>query len=127
MSNRHLAAFVNSKTQHLVFSAQVYPDGNLSSVPAQDESWENRGNSALVYDETYVRHWDEWRGPKSSQLFSTTLKVDGGSGVWALDQDFKSPLKGTKHVSGYRFRWGVDVLISLGFEACASGAFWWYR
>ena len=90
----------NPRTSALVFSAYVYPDGNLSSVKDQDDIWEGRGNSALVYDETYVRHWDEWRGPKAAQLFTTTLKtvLEGNVEIWTINRDFRSPLKDTNHV-----------------------------
>jgi hypothetical protein len=60
----HLSNFKYSKSGALVFSAYVYEDRNLSSVREQDEKWRNRGNTALVYDENFVRHWDEvsrWR------------------------------------------------------------------
>ena len=40
----------------LVFSDQVYEDGDINAAKANDEAWENRGNTALVYDETYERH-----------------------------------------------------------------------
>lgn len=49
-------------SQYLVFSDYVYKDGNLTTVKEQDEAWENRGNSAYVYDSTYERHWDTWQG-----------------------------------------------------------------
>jgi len=86
----------NAKTGNLVFSAQVYPDGNLSTVAKQDKEWEDRGNNAFVYDTTYVRHWDEWQGNKGSQLFSVQLKKEDGA--WMTGSDVKSPLQGTKHV-----------------------------
>lgn len=64
----------------------------------KDKEWEERGNSAYVYDMTYVRHWDVWQGIKGQQLFSTHLSQDN-RGVWKLnDDDFNSPLRGTKHV-----------------------------
>lgn len=31
-------------------NTQVYADGNLSSVKEQDEAWEARGNTAMVFD-----------------------------------------------------------------------------
>ncbi|KAF9483390.1 hypothetical protein BDN70DRAFT_873894 [Pholiota conissans] len=86
----------NEKTGNLVFSAHVYPDGNLSTVAEQDKEWEERGNSAFVYDETYERHWDTWASKKGSQLFSVQL-TKGQDGQWKSDDDFKSPLQGTKH------------------------------
>lgn len=81
-----------------MFSAYVYPDGNLTAVKEKDKEWEERGNSAYVYDSTYVRHWDVWQGKKGRQLFSVHISQSEG-GVWKLsDNNIHSPLKGTKHV-----------------------------
>ncbi|PPQ84495.1 hypothetical protein CVT26_003741 [Gymnopilus dilepis] len=88
----------NANTGNLVFSAYVYPDGNLSTVAEQDKAWDERGNTALVYDSTYVRHWDEWQGKKGPQLFSTKIN-QSQDGNWALGNSFSSPLQGTKHYS----------------------------
>lgn len=57
--NAPLSNFKFTKYGALVFSSYVYEDRNLSSVQEQDEKWRNRGNTALVYDENFVRHWDE--------------------------------------------------------------------
>ncbi|KAF8903097.1 Alpha/Beta hydrolase protein [Gymnopilus junonius] len=97
----------NADTGNLVFSAYVYPDGNLSTVAQQDKEWEERGNSAFVYDTTYVRHWDEWQEKKGPQLFSTQIK-QGHDGVWALSSSFQSPLQGTKHYSPVEPFGGTD-------------------
>ena len=87
----------NPITSTLVFSSYVYPDGNLSSVADQDKEWEERGNTALVYDATYVRHWDVWQGKKGPQLFGVRIQKESG-GAWKVDKEFASPLMGTKHV-----------------------------
>ena len=93
----------NVDTRTLVFSAYVYPDGNLTTVKEKDKQWEERGNSAYVYDTTYVRHWDVWQGNKGQQLFSINLSQDE-RGVWKFsNKNFYSPLKGTKHVCSYSF------------------------
>ena len=55
----------------------------------------------MVYDETFVRHWDTWRGPKRSSLFVVGLGKESnedGEGKWVLGETFEAPLKGTKHV-----------------------------
>lgn len=39
----------------LIFSDNVFSDGNLKTVKEQDDVWEKRGTSALVYDSTYER------------------------------------------------------------------------
>jgi len=79
----------------LVFSAYVWDDVDLNTVKEQDEAYENRGTSALTYDNTYFRHWDTWAGPKRSTLFSVSLKKEKGK--WTLGNDYVAPLKGTKH------------------------------
>ena len=81
----------------LVFSDYVYEDGELRAVKEGDEAWEGRGNTAFVYDETYVRHWDTYRGPKHQSLFSVKLRQE--SGIWSLGEEFINLLAGTKHVS----------------------------
>ena len=83
----------------LVFSDYVYEDGELRTVKDRDEDWEGRGNTALVYDETYVRHWDSYCGPKHQSLFS--VKLAQRDGIWSLSEEFINLLNGTKHVSGH--------------------------
>ncbi|KAG0699998.1 alpha beta-hydrolase [Suillus ampliporus] len=79
--------------QRLVFSAYVYPDGLVETVKEQDTAYENRGNSALVYDETFERQWDTWVGPKSKALISVSLAKSGGK--WVLGEAYANALKGT--------------------------------
>lgn len=86
------------QSSYLVFSDYVFEDGNLTSVAEGDKAWKERGNSALVYDTTYERHWDEWQGPKRPQLFSVSL-TQGEDKKWALGDTFYHPLKGTGHFS----------------------------
>jgi hypothetical protein len=87
----------NLKSGMLVFSEDVYEDGNLFTLKKQDEAFENRGNTAKVYDETYERHWDHWLGPKQSTLFSVRLWSDWDY-VWRLENNYKNLLQGTGHV-----------------------------
>ena len=81
----------------LVFSDYVYEDGELRAVKEGDAAWEGRGTTALVYDETYVRHWDTYRGPKHASLFS--VKLAQKDGIWSLGEEFINLLSGTAHVS----------------------------
>ncbi|PFH53996.1 hypothetical protein AMATHDRAFT_53711 [Amanita thiersii Skay4041] len=86
----------SQKAGVLVFSDNVYSDVNLTSVKDQDQEWENRGNSAYVYDTTYVRHWDIWVGKKRPSLFTVRLALDPDR-KWVFGNQFFSPLKGTDH------------------------------
>lgn len=85
------------QSKHLVFSAKVYPDANLTSVKTRDEEHESRGNSAYVYDSGFPRHWDTWTGPKKNQLFSVDLS-QGSDKKWTLGPKYNSPQKVTGHV-----------------------------
>ncbi|KAG8813035.1 hypothetical protein FRC17_001702, partial [Serendipita sp. 399] len=79
----------------LVFSALVYPDYDLQTVARQDKAYEERGTTAYVFDDTFVRHWDTWRGPKKSRLFAVALKK--GDVSWELGNEFFRPLLDTQH------------------------------
>lgn len=46
----------SGRSEFLVFSDYVFPDGNLKTAKEQDEAWENRGDTAYVFDETFDRH-----------------------------------------------------------------------
>ncbi|KAG2139739.1 alpha beta-hydrolase [Suillus clintonianus] len=79
--------------QRLVFSAYVYPDGLLETVKEQDTAYENRGNSALVYDQTFERQWGTWVSPKSKALIGVSLANIGAK--WVLGEAYVNALKGT--------------------------------
>ncbi|KAF9533220.1 Alpha/Beta hydrolase protein [Crepidotus variabilis] len=97
----------NTKTGNLVFSANVYEDGDLSNVKEKDKAWDERGTTALVYDDTYVRHWDVWQGKKGPQLFVAKI-TKGDNGKWSVAEDIKSPLKGSGHYSPVEPFGGTD-------------------
>ncbi|KAH7921310.1 alpha/beta-hydrolase [Leucogyrophana mollusca] len=78
---------------YLVFSAYVYADGDLTMVKANDEAYDSRGNSALIYDSALERLWDTWAGPKHKSLFSVRLHKEGST--WVLGKDFVNTLHGT--------------------------------
>lgn len=101
----------SAKAGILVFSDLVHEDGDLKKVKENDEAWENRGDNAFVYDDTFARHWDTWVGPKRSSLFSVKLGK-GFLGKWALGDDFVNLLKGTGHVSqtaAQRHAWALTL------------------
>jgi hypothetical protein len=85
----------------LVFGAYVYHDRDLNTIKKQDDEYEDRGNTAKVYDKTYPRHWDTWRGPKRVTLFTASLEKNG-EGKWELGTKFTSPID-PKHVSSWDF------------------------
>ena len=86
-----------AKAGVLVFSDSVYEDGDLTKVPENDEKWQNRGHSALVYDDTFERHWDTWTVPKRPSLFTVKLSKDADE-HWHFGDEFYNVLNGTGHV-----------------------------
>jgi hypothetical protein len=106
----------------LVFSAPVFSDYDLSTVAEQDKTYEERGTSAYVFDDTFVRHWDTWRGPKKSRLFSVTLEGQGHQ--WVLGTEYFRPLLDTDHVRLPGCKGINQTLIQLSIVH-PSGAFWW--
>ncbi|GBE85069.1 Dipeptidyl-peptidase 5 [Sparassis crispa] len=84
------------KSGVLVFSDLVHADGDITAVKKNDEAWENRGDSAFVYDETYERHWDTWAGPKRPSLFSVKL-AQSPDKKWSLGTEYVNLLNGTGH------------------------------
>ncbi|EIW81007.1 alpha beta-hydrolase [Coniophora puteana RWD-64-598 SS2] len=81
----------------LIFSAHVYADGDLKTVVKQDKAYEEQGSTALVYDETFARHWDHWVGPTHQSLFSVQLTKEGDA--WAMGTEFTNALKNLRHSS----------------------------
>lgn len=80
----------HSDSTTLAFTADVWEDGDLSSVVEQDEIYENRGDEGQVFDSLFVRHWDTWRGKKSSQIFLLQLQKSGE--VFKASPSFQNPL-----------------------------------
>ncbi|KAH9932677.1 alpha/beta-hydrolase [Epithele typhae] len=78
----------------LVFSDYVHADGDLKKAKEHDAAWENRGDTAFVYDETFERHWDTWVGPKTTSLFSVKL-AKGKDGKWTIGTEFTNLLQGS--------------------------------
>jgi len=86
-----------AKAGVLVFSENVYEDGDLTKVPENDNKWQNRGHNALVYDDGYERHWDTWTVPKRPSLFTVKLFKDDRK-HWHFGDRFYNVLYGTGHV-----------------------------
>lgn len=97
VSSIQAARSEDGKATHLVFTAEVYADGDLDAVKGHDESnavkdWDR----VKVFDTTFVRHWDKWIYPsKRSQLFVLELKQGGLACEWSFKGSPINLLKGT--------------------------------
>jgi hypothetical protein len=101
-----------AKAGFLVFSDNVYEDGDLTHVPENDKKWQNRGNTALVYDDPYERHWDTWTGPKRPSLFTVKLYKDAEK-RWHFGDKFYNVLNGTGHVSSRLFSYFLSCILTV--------------
>jgi hypothetical protein len=68
----------NAKQQLLAFSAAVYPDKNTLEGTLEKDKYikENKKDTALVYDELMVRHWDDFVHEKKNNIFVVNLSID---------------------------------------------------
>jgi hypothetical protein len=77
----------------LVCSDNVYEDGDLTKVPENDEKWQDRDHTALVYGDTYVRLWDMWTGRPIA-----TIALNTGKNKHSGDMPYNL-MPGTEYVS----------------------------
>nr|XP_031862413.1 uncharacterized protein CI109_001910 [Kwoniella shandongensis]KAA5529485.1 hypothetical protein CI109_001910 [Kwoniella shandongensis] len=92
-----------SESKTLGFSGQVWThDYSFESTQKWNEKYEKRGDSALVYDDLFVRHWDEWRVPGRVWTLGLT-RLEKKGGVWAAEHGtkgaFANVLNGTGLIS----------------------------
>ena len=64
------------ETLSLLFTAEVYPDGDLKTADQKDK--EVKTHTGVVYDKLFTRHWDTWISPmKRTNLFKIICSFDG--------------------------------------------------
>ncbi|KZV68039.1 alpha/beta-hydrolase [Peniophora sp. CONT] len=86
----------SAASRALVFTARVFPDGNLTTAVKQEREWKGRPNTARAYDgRSYTRFWNEYGDPMHSSLFSVPLSVRRGK--WQLGDLHVNLLNGTAH------------------------------
>ncbi|ODN76954.1 hypothetical protein L202_05520 [Cryptococcus amylolentus CBS 6039] len=83
-------------TNTLAFTGQVWADGSFTDTAFHDQTYEGRRDSAQVYDELFVRHWDTWRVPgKVWTLGTVSLKGLVGKKDVKSKHEFVNVLNGT--------------------------------
>jgi len=72
---------VSADGEHIAFTMEVFPDCNSAECTKKrlDEIKERKAGG-LIYDRTFIRHWDSWKDGRRSHLF-----VMPSSGGKALD------------------------------------------
>ncbi|GMK53913.1 hypothetical protein CspeluHIS016_0104990 [Cutaneotrichosporon spelunceum] len=84
----------DSNSGALVFSAAVWEANlDLDKTGAGDKAYEERGDSGLVLDDLFVRHWDTWRIP--GRIYTLGLvRLSNHDGAFTGSK-FENILKGT--------------------------------
>lgn len=77
-------------TFRIGFSAKVTPGGDIV------RSNETSTPEALVYDQLWVRHWDEWITSNKNSIFSGTLALKDGK--YSIDSPPKNMLNSTEDI-----------------------------
>ncbi|KAJ2137797.1 dipeptidylpeptidase [Coemansia sp. RSA 788] len=75
------SATYRATTGQLFFLADVYSDGNISSVAGYKEKEKNRTDSAQVFDNLWARHWNKWMTPVKANLFSVKVPLAENGGL----------------------------------------------
>ena len=102
----------HADTHTFAFTAEVWADGDLTTVAEQDRAYADRGDEGLVYDSLYVRHWDTWRGKKSSQIFFFELLKSHGKVAYTASPHFVAPISTSDHATlSIASRVHADVLV----------------
>ncbi|KAI8992631.1 Alpha/Beta hydrolase protein [Pilobolus umbonatus] len=69
----------NVKHKLMAFSAAVYEDGSLEGAYQRDrDEVSNKKDTAMVFDELMVRHWDTYVTKKKNNLFVVHLSINNG-------------------------------------------------
>lgn len=79
----------SSEEAILVFSATVFPDGDIWAVKAHDKEQEERANGSdiKVYDELFVRHWDDWKPTAGQRKQLQVVRLAKGAAAAQAEQD----------------------------------------
>ncbi|ORY00216.1 S9C family peptidase [Basidiobolus meristosporus CBS 931.73] len=69
----------NPNSKLLAFTTAVYDDGSMEKAVEIDAAESKRTDSALVYDQLMVRHWDAFVTKKKQNIFTARLGKNGAT------------------------------------------------
>ncbi|KAK9768457.1 Dipeptidyl-peptidase 5 [Basidiobolus ranarum] len=64
----------NADKSLLTFTSSVYEDGSMEEAARLDHEKSTKVDSALVFDELFVRHWDHFIQNKKAQIFTVGIE-----------------------------------------------------
>ncbi|KAJ1648354.1 dipeptidylpeptidase, partial [Coemansia asiatica] len=88
------------------FMASVYPNASLSESAHSKRGEQSRFDSALVYDNLWARHWDEWTTLEKPNVFVIKLNRTE-DGIWKLGSEINLTSK-LPQCPDPRIRWCID-------------------
>ncbi|KAJ1883520.1 dipeptidylpeptidase [Coemansia sp. RSA 1722] len=90
----------------LAFMASVYPNASLTDSARSKRGEQSRFDSALVYDNLWARHWDEWTTVEKPNVFVIKLNHTE-DGLWRLGDEINLTAK-LPQCPDPRVRWCID-------------------
>ncbi|KAJ1679966.1 dipeptidylpeptidase, partial [Spiromyces aspiralis] len=76
----------NADTKRLFFLSSVYPNMTLEQTAEHDEYLsKHKFDSARIYDNLWIRHWNRWMIPKKTNIFVTSM-VQDSNGNWTIGE-----------------------------------------
>ena len=67
---------VSPNGKHVAFTMEVFPGMSPQETKAKLEEIDSRKSSGRIYDQIFVRHWDQWKDGRRSHLFATDIEGD---------------------------------------------------
>ncbi len=67
---------VSPNGKHVAFTMEVFPGMSPQETKAKLEEIDSRKSSGRIYDQIFVRHWDQWKDGRRSHLFARDIEGD---------------------------------------------------
>lgn len=84
---------VSPTGKHIAFTMEVYPEcKDFGDTKEKLDAKAKQKSTGMIYDKTFVRHWDTWKDGRRSHVF--VLPVEGGKALDVMQgMDADSPSK----------------------------------
>ncbi|KAJ2340228.1 dipeptidylpeptidase, partial [Coemansia sp. RSA 2618] len=112
------SATYRAATNTLFFFADVYPDGNISSVPEYRGRDQSRKDTAQVFDNLWARHWNKWMTPVKTNLFAVNVSLAEGGAQNRVVGEEVNLMQGLAPAKDPLLRWEVE-----GYAVSSGGQY----
>ncbi|KAJ1963268.1 dipeptidylpeptidase [Dipsacomyces acuminosporus] len=93
----------------LAFIASVYPNADLAKTQQLEEADGKKIDSAQIYNNLWVRHWNEWMTAEKANVFVAPL-TRPSSGAWSVGKE-TNLMQSLPAISDPLIRWSAEDFI----------------